>query len=69
MFKQLKRKDDSSLFNNFVRQYINDRPEKLEEATWEKFEGFLKHLNDFNPKVSFSEVDESMIRDFKKYLE
>jgi len=69
MFKQLKRKDDSSLFNNFVRHYINDRPEKLEEATWEKYEGFLKHLNDFNPKISFSEVDESMIRDFKKYLE
>ncbi len=69
IFKQLKRTDDNSLFNSYIRQYIDDRPEKLEASTWEKYEGFLKHLNDFNPKISFAEVDESLVRNFKKYLE
>lgn len=57
------------MFNSYIRQYIDDRPEKLEASTWEKYEGFLKHLNDFNPKISFAEVDESLVRNFKKYLE
>lgn len=69
IFKHLKRKDDGSLFNSYFRSYINDRPEKLEEATWQKYEGCLQHLNIFNPKISFAEIDEGLIKNFKKYME
>jgi site-specific recombinase XerD len=69
IFKQLKRRDDGALFNNYIKDYIRDPPEKLEDSTWEKYQAFLKHLNAFNPNISFSEVDEPLIRNFKKYLE
>jgi Phage integrase SAM-like domain len=69
IFKQLVRKDDGSLFNAYMRNYINDRPEKFEDATWEKYEACLTHLNAFNPKISFPEVDEALVKIFKKHLE
>jgi site-specific recombinase XerD len=69
LFKQLERKDDGSLFNAYFRNYINDRPEKFEDATWEKYEACLTHLNAFNPKISFAEIDEALVKSFKRHLE
>lgn len=69
IFKTLRRKDDGSLLNSYFKAYIRERPEKLEEATWQKYEACLQHLNAFNPKISFPEVDEPLVKNFKKYLE
>lgn len=68
--REILRKGDRSLFNTYVRNYIDRPPEnvKLDAATWEKYEAFLTHLNNFNPKIRFSDMDDTMIARIRNYL-
>jgi len=42
IFQHLKKKGDDKIFNDFVKEYIRLKPEKLEIATWEKYTTFLR---------------------------
>ena len=56
--------------NDYIKDYITRPPENvvLTEVTWEKYNAFLKHLNDFQSKIPFSEVDDVFIARFRNYL-
>jgi site-specific recombinase XerD len=67
--ENLKKKGDDRVFNIYVDQYINNPPERLEEATLEKYRAFLKHLNDYNSNISFREISPDLVNGFKNYLD
>ncbi|MEO7044202.1 MAG: site-specific integrase [Ferruginibacter sp.] len=68
--QELIRKGDRTILNDYIRNYIDQPPPtvKLDPITWEKYEAFFKHLNNFQPRILFSEVDEMLIARFKNYL-
>jgi integrase len=68
--RELSRKGDRTVFNDYVRNYIDNPPEtvKLDDITWEKYEAFLVHLNNFQPKILMSEIDGTFVARFKNYL-
>jgi integrase len=68
--RELNRKGDRTVFNDYVRNYIDNPPEtvKLDDITWEKYEAFLGHLNNFQPKILMSEIDGTFVARFKNYL-
>ncbi len=69
IFQHLKKKGDDKIFNDFVKEYIRLKPDKLEIATWEKYTTFLNHLNEFNPQIPFVNLTPGLVRGFKNYLE
>jgi site-specific recombinase XerD len=68
--REIVRKGDRSLVNDYFRNYIKNPPETvtLDPVTWEKYEACLMHLDNFNPKLRFSDIDETMIARIKNYL-
>ncbi len=68
--RELLRKGDRAILNDYIKDYITRPPENvvLTEVTWEKYNAFLKHLNDFQAKIPFTEVDEVFIARFRNYL-
>ena len=68
--RELNRKGDRAILNDYINDYITRPPENvvLTEVTWEKYNAFLKHLNDFQSKIPFSEVDDVFIARFRNYL-
>jgi len=41
---------------------------KLDDITWEKYEAFLGHLNNFQAKTPIGEIDGTFVARFKNYL-
>lgn len=68
--REILRKGNRNVLNDYFRNYIDQPPEnvKLDPVTWEKYEAFLKHLNNFNPQIRFADVDETMIARMRNYL-
>lgn len=68
--RELNKRGDRSLFNDYVRNYISHPPEhvQLDVVTWEKYNAFAKHLDAFQPKIKFTEIDETLIARFRNYL-
>lgn len=68
--KEIFRKGDRRIFNDYLRQYIRKPPAnvKLDDVTWEKYTSFLKHLDNFSPKLRFSEIDSEMVANIRNYL-
>ena len=68
--RELNRKGERSVFNDYVRNYIRQPPENvtLDEVTWEKYRAFQKHLDTFQPKIVFGEIDGTFVARFKNYL-
>lgn len=68
--RELNRKGDRTVFNDYVRNYIDNPPEHvtLDPITWEKYEAFLKHLNNFQAKILMSHIEGTFVARFKKYL-
>ena len=58
---------DRTILNDYFRNYIDHPPAnvRLDPVTWEKYEAFLMHLNNFNSKISFGEVDDILIARIK----
>lgn len=69
LLKELKKRDTIFYFNDYVRSYIKSPPEKFEFATIEKYNAFLKHLDNFKPRFHFNAINSQTIAEFKKYLE
>lgn len=68
--KELMLRGEKNILNDYFRNYINYPPETavLDEVTWEKYRACLFHLNNFQEKISFSQIDETLIARFKNYL-
>lgn len=68
--KELMLRGERNIFNDYFQNYINHPPEtvSLDEVTWEKYRACLFHLNNFQEKISFSQIDETLIARFKNYL-
>jgi integrase len=68
--RELNRKGDRMVVNDYMRNYIRNPPEnvKLDDITWEKYAACLKHLDKFQPKILFAEVDDILIARFRNYL-
>ncbi|MGV3528140.1 MAG: phage integrase SAM-like domain-containing protein [Flavisolibacter sp.] len=68
--RELNRKGDRTVFNDYVRNYIDNPPEhvNLDAVTWEKYEASLGHLNNFQSRILLSEIDASLIARFRNYL-
>jgi hypothetical protein len=63
--------------NQLVKRYYNSNkpvtftPSKgayADSVTWEKYSACLVHLNNFQPRIPFAEIDEILIARFKNYL-
>jgi integrase len=61
---------ERNIFNDYFSNYIKHPPETvtLDEVTWEKYKACLLHLNNFQSRISFSQIDEILIARFKNYL-
>ena len=68
IFLHLKRKGDRNSFFDYMKTYIQDPPEKLEENTVKKYSTCLSHLKSFKKQLHFSDIDNSLIREFHKYM-
>jgi site-specific recombinase XerD len=69
VLKSLKRKGDGNVFNDYVQEYIKNPAQRLDDSTLEKYKIFLMHLNNFNPKVRFNDLNSKLISDFQRYLQ
>lgn len=68
IFLHLKRKGDRNSFYDYMKSYMQDPPEKLEENTVKKYSTCLTHLKSFRKQLHFSDIDNSLIREFHKYM-
>jgi lipoate-protein ligase A len=68
IFLHLKRKSDKNSFFDYMKTYIQDPPEKLEENTVKKYSTCLSHLKSFKKQLHFSDIDNSLIREFHKHM-
>ena len=68
--KELEFKGDRVIFNDYFKNYMKNPPEKvvLTSVTWEKYDAFIKHLDNFNPKIYFSQIDEDMVARIRNFL-
>lgn len=68
--KELMLRGERNIFNDYFSNYIKHPPEtaNLDEVTWEKYRACLIHLNNFQKRISFSQIDETLIARFKNYL-
>lgn len=68
--KELMFRGERNVFNDYFKNYIRRPPEtvRLDDVTWEKYNACLLHLNNFQSRISFSEIDETLIARFKNYL-
>ena len=68
IFSHLKKKGDRHSFYEFMTNYIQDPPEKLEVNTIKKYNTTLAHLQAFKKQLNFSDIDNTLIKDFHKYM-
>lgn len=69
IFRQLKKKGNSKSFYAFMEGFIKNPPEKLEANTIKKYNTCLTHLKSFRKELYFSEIDNSLIKEFNKYMQ
>jgi site-specific recombinase XerD len=68
VFSHLNRKGDRNSFYDYMRDYIRNPPERLEDNTIKKYNTALTHLQSFKQRLYFSDIDNAFIRDFHKYM-
>ena len=69
IFRQLKRKGNSNSFLDYMKLYIIDPPEKLQDNTIKKYQTCLIHLTKFRPAIYFNDIDKSFFQEFYKFLQ
>ncbi|MES2796573.1 MAG: site-specific integrase [Bacteroidota bacterium] len=69
LINKLKRSTFKMTFNQYIKDYIRHPRQILDYATIEKYNVFLKHFNDFNPNVSFKQLNSKLVSDFQVYLQ
>lgn len=68
IFSHLNRKGDRNSFYDYMRAYIQNPPERLEENTIKKYNTTLIHLQAFKKQLFFSDIDSALVKDFYKYM-
>lgn len=68
--KELMFRGERNIFNDYFKNYIQNPPEtvNLDNVTWEKYRACLYHLNNFQERITFSQIDDILIARFKNYL-
>ena len=68
--KELMLRGEGNIFNDYFKEYIRHPPVTvhLDSVTWEKYSACLLHLNNFQARIPFAEIDETLIARFKNYL-
>ncbi len=69
IFRHLKKKGDVNSFLDYMKEFIKDPPEKLEENTIKKYNTCLSHLQRFRKQLHFTDIDNSLIIDFNKFMQ
>lgn len=62
------RQGDSTIFNDFARDYVKNI-KGFTLNTLKVYNTFLKHLDEFNKRIKFSELNESLLVSFKEFLQ
>lgn len=65
----LTNKGDNKSFLDFMQQYIIRPPEKLEPNTLKKYATTLTHLKKFKRQIFFAEIDNTLLRDFTRFMQ
>lgn len=61
------RRGDKESFNDYIDYYLANI-KFGSENTRKKYNTFKKHLNKFNPKIKFNELEESLFFEYRDYL-
>lgn len=69
IFRQLKKKGNSNSFYDYMKDFIKNPPEKLEENTIKKYNTCLSHLQYFKKELYFADIDNILLRDFNKFMQ
>lgn len=69
IFRHLERKGNSNSFYDYMKDFIANPPEKLEENTIKKYNTCLAHLQEFRSDLLFSEIDNILLRDFHRFMQ
>jgi site-specific recombinase XerD len=65
----LTNKGDNKSFLDFMQRYITRPPEKLEPNTIKKYATTLTHLKKFKKQIFFAEIDNTLLRDFSRFMQ
>jgi len=65
----LTNKGDNKCFLDFMDRYIKRPPEKLELNTIKKYATTLTHLKKFKKHILFAEIDNTLLRDFNRFMQ
>lgn len=69
IFLHLKKKGDRHSFLEYMKNFIQRPPEKLEENTIKKYNTCLTHLQSFRKQLTFSEIDNHLMKEFYRYMQ
>lgn len=65
----LTNKGQSNSFFDFMVTYIKRPPEKLELNTIKKYSTTLTHLRKFKKQIFFADIDNTLLRDFTRFMQ
>jgi site-specific recombinase XerD len=65
----LSNKGDNKSFLDFMERYVRRPPEKLELNTIKKYATTLTHLKKFKKQIFFAEIDNTLLRDFNRFMQ
>lgn len=69
IFQHLKKKGSSNSFYDYMKDFIANPPERLEENTIKKYNTTLSHLQEFKKTMFFSDIDNILLRDFNRFMQ
>jgi len=69
IFRELQKNNNTNLFNAYFEDFIKDPPETFDPETLKRYRACLKHLNRFNPAITYNDLSSELFLRFKKYCE
>lgn len=68
--KELGFNGNRRIFNDYFKNYMKEPPPTavLTSGTWEKYNGFISHLDAFNPSIYFDEIDLNMVAHIRNFM-
>ncbi len=69
VFRHLERRGNANSFYDYMKEFIANPPEKLEETTIKKYSTCLAHLQEFRNELLFADIDNLFLRDFHRFMQ
>jgi hypothetical protein len=68
--KEFNFKGNRLLFNDYFKNYMRYPPATvtITNVTWEKYDGFIKILDKFNPRLRFDDIDIDIVARIRNYM-